>query len=175
MPSGTLQRESCHSGDRWCNERPLDCAANTELIWPDENTFVEETSGICDVWPQIRIDFCPLLPGRPGRRAGDEGLSMLETQLYLAYWTRISPHHPTPSPRFGSLFHTSPAIVQPGGRNIPAGGVSHRPHGKTNRKPGGRHINCGVTASPGMSSATPLPDCDVSPAGLLIQCHLSEG
>jgi len=68
-----------------------------------------------------------------------------------------------------------PAIVQPGGRNIPAGGASHRTHGKTNRKPGGRHINCGVTASLGISSATPLPDCDVSPAGLLIQCHLSEG
>ena len=71
------------------------------------------------------------------------------------------------------MFHTSPAIVQPGGRNIPAGGVSHRTHGKTNRKPGERHINCGVTASPGISSATPIPDCDVSPSGLLIQCHLS--
>ena len=32
----------------------------------------------------------------------------------------------------GSIFHTSPAVVQPGGRNIPAGGVSHRTHGKTN-------------------------------------------
>ena len=49
--------------------------------------------------PQLRMNFCPLLPGRPGRWAGDEGKCILETQQYLVQWTRSAPHPPTPSPR----------------------------------------------------------------------------
>lgn len=39
-------------------------------------SIAEETQDICDVSPHIRIDSYSLLPGRPGRRAGDEGLGV---------------------------------------------------------------------------------------------------
>jgi len=46
-----------------------------------------------------RIDSCSLLPGTPGRRAGDEGLRALGSPIDPRYCTLFAPHPPTPSPR----------------------------------------------------------------------------
>ena len=72
------------------------------------------------------IDSCPLLPGRPGRRVGDEGQRVLEMQLYLEYWTHFVPYPPTPLPeseRAGERFRVSLSNLDSLGTRNMTGGV----------------------------------------------------